>query len=159
MSLARTIADAILLGERVEPAAGSCRWCRGPVVKPRRTFCSGEAARFVKRWLPGRTKRIRCVVDGTGTGCVHEFLIRSRPDYARKCVEARDQGECALCGTSGGKWAADHTIPVIEGGGQVGLGGLRTLCRACHARETAALATRRAEARAALRRGAGDSTV
>jgi hypothetical protein len=158
MSHARTIAASVSLGERVEPAAGLCRWCGGAVVKPRRTFCSGEAARFVKRWLPGKTKRVRAIVDGTGTGCVHEFLIRSRPGYARKCVDARDHGVCALCGASGGEWQADHIVPVIEGGGLVGLEGLRALCAVCHRTETAKLATRRARARAGLLDEAGEST-
>ncbi len=44
-------------------------------------------------------------------------------------------------------WEMDHTIPVIEGGGSCGLENLRTLCWACHARETAALAARRADRR------------
>lgn len=42
-------------------------------------------------------------------------------------------------------WEMDHTTPVVEGGGGVGLEGLRTLCRACHHRETTALAGRRAK--------------
>jgi 5-methylcytosine-specific restriction endonuclease McrA len=44
-------------------------------------------------------------------------------------------------------WEMDHIIPVIEGGGSCGLENLRTLCWACHRKETAALARRRAEAR------------
>lgn len=44
-------------------------------------------------------------------------------------------------------WEMDHTVPVIEGGGSCGLENLRTLCWACHRKETAALAGRRAEAR------------
>lgn len=46
-------------------------------------------------------------------------------------------------------WEMDHTIPVVEGGGSCGLENLRTLCWACHRKETAALAARRAEARRA----------
>jgi len=44
-------------------------------------------------------------------------------------------------------WEADHVTPVIEGGGECGLDGYRTLCLPCHRRETAALARRRARAR------------
>jgi len=44
-------------------------------------------------------------------------------------------------------WEADHIVPVVEGGGGCGLDGLRTLCLACHRRETAALAGRRAKQR------------
>ena len=51
------------------------------------------------------------------------------------------------------EWEADHVVPVAEGGGGCGLDGVRTLCRACHGRETGALrrrlnARRRAEAAA-----------
>ena len=35
-------------------------------------------------------------------------------------------------------WEMDHRIPVVEGGGACDLGNLRSLCRACHRRETAA---------------------
>lgn len=44
-------------------------------------------------------------------------------------------------------WDADHILPVIEGGGECGPDGYRTLCIPCHKKETAALAKRRAEAR------------
>ena len=47
----------------------------------------------------------------------------------------------------GHTWEADHIIPVVEGGGLCGLQNYRTLCLACHRKETAALARRRAEAR------------
>jgi 5-methylcytosine-specific restriction endonuclease McrA len=47
-------------------------------------------------------------------------------------------------------WEMDHIVPVIEGGGSCGLENLRTLCVACHRKETAALAARRAEARKAV---------
>lgn len=39
-------------------------------------------------------------------------------------------------------WEADHVVPVSEGGGCCGLDGMRTLCRACHNSETAALRRR-----------------
>jgi 5-methylcytosine-specific restriction enzyme A len=44
-------------------------------------------------------------------------------------------------------WEMDHIVPVVEGGGSCGIENLRTLCRACHRRETACLAKRRALAR------------
>ena len=49
-----------------------CRWCRGPVLPPRRTFC--------------------------GDACVHEWKIRSSPWYVRREVKKRDKGTCRLCG-------------------------------------------------------------
>lgn len=44
----------------------------------------------------------------------------------------------------GHTWEADHIIPVIEGGGGCGPEGYRTLCLACHKKQTADLAARRA---------------
>lgn len=41
-------------------------------------------------------------------------------------------------------WDMDHTIPVIEGGGECGLENLRTLCILCHKKVTKELAARRA---------------
>ena len=116
-----------------------CRWCRGPVVAPRRTFC-GEA-------------------------CVHEWKIRSSPWYVRREVKKRDKGICRLCGFNVIKahrewsrqkppapdraarrqwrrlrprWEADHIVPVADGGGECGLDNYRLLCRACHVQVTTA---------------------
>jgi 5-methylcytosine-specific restriction protein A len=41
-------------------------------------------------------------------------------------------------------WEMDHTVPVVEGGGECGLDNLRTLCWSCHARATRQLRGRRA---------------
>lgn len=153
-----------------------CRWCGTECAQARRTFCSSE--------------------------CVHQYLIRARPRYARECVFDRDLGVCSECfvecGTprdryrrllrlsgkakadgdhdiakmlsdnaralqdrymgepiferrtpyfQGTPWDCDHIVPVVEGGGECGLENLRTLCRPCHKRATAALAKRRAEAK------------
>jgi 5-methylcytosine-specific restriction endonuclease McrA len=114
-----------------------CRWCRGPVAPPRRTFC--------------------------GDACVHEWKIRSSPWYVRREVKKRDKGVCRLCGVNVVKahrewtrarppaddrparkrwraerprWEADHIVPVADGGGECGLDNYRLLCRACHRRVT-----------------------
>ena len=83
-----------------------------------------------------------------GHGCVHEHCLRSQPEYMRKAVRDRDQGVCAIggpaCDTSRGAWQADHIIPVIEGGGECGIDGMRTLCIIHHKEATKALAARRA---------------
>lgn len=50
---------------------GKCRWCGKGVPKGRRSWCSQE--------------------------CVDDALIRAQPAYARKKVEERDKGVCALC--------------------------------------------------------------
>lgn len=110
-----------------------CRWCRGAVRAPRRTFC--------------------------GDACVHEWKLRSDPGYVREQVWKHDAGVCRLCGfdlrraqrrwarerppasdrsarrrwrASRPRWEADHIVPVAEGGGECGLENYRLLCRACH---------------------------
>lgn len=49
-----------------------CRQCNTEVPKGRYTFCSEN--------------------------CVHEWKIRSSPQYVRKCLRKRDKGICAKCG-------------------------------------------------------------
>jgi 5-methylcytosine-specific restriction protein A len=116
-------------------AAGEpiCRWCRGLVLRPRRTFCSDT--------------------------CVHEWKIRSSPWYVRQQVKKRDRGICQMCGANVLKahrewarakpaaadrrerrrwrearprWEADHIVAVADGGGECALENYRLLCRACH---------------------------
>jgi 5-methylcytosine-specific restriction protein A len=122
-------------GRPVRNAAGDpvCRWCHGPVARPRRTFC--------------------------GDACVHEWKIRSSPWYVRRQVKKRDKGVCQVCGvnvvkahrewtrarpsvgdraarrkwrTEEPRWEADHIVPVADGGGECGLENYRLLCRSCH---------------------------
>jgi len=116
-----------------------CRRCSAEVPTRRRTFCS--------------------------KACVHEWKLRTDPGYLRQQVFLRDRGVCAACGLdtmatgrvplrrqapphhqrargSGHLWQADHIVPVTEGGGECGLENIRTLCTACHKRETAALRAR-----------------
>jgi 5-methylcytosine-specific restriction endonuclease McrA len=122
-----------------------CRWCRGLVKAPRRTFC--------------------------GDACVHEWKIRSSPWYVRKQVKKRDKGTCRLCGlhvvkahrewtrskppaadraarkawrAARPRWEADHIVPVADGGGECGLENYRLLCRACHVSVTLSWRARRA---------------
>lgn len=161
-----------------------CRWCRGPVLPPRKSWCSDK--------------------------CVGDYRDRYDSSYQRRQVKKRDKGICSSCGldteafrrelketyyagmrergiTSDWRgefyihtsilektpacmallekhgftlkdvsfsghgmqdfWQADHAVPVVEGGGGVPWQELRTLCSACHRRETKALAARRAAAR------------
>lgn len=96
----------------------------------------------------GRNPRTHVVeVVHHGSGCVHEWCVRSDAGYARRCVWERDRGRCAVCRRYDAEWQADHVVPVCEGGGECGLDGLRTLCRGCHKVVTAALAKRRAKRR------------
>lgn len=136
-----------------------CRWCRGPVQRPRRTFCSD--------------------------GCVHEWKIRSSPWYVRREVKKRDKGTCRLCGFNVVKahrewtrskppvsdraarkawrrarprWEADHIVPVADGGGECGLENYRLLCRPCHVRITVEWRARRRESITGRRPAAGEPT-
>lgn len=120
-----------------------CRYCQQEVPGGRRTFCSDP--------------------------CVLEWRIRTDPGFARLKVKERDHGICACCkldteryreetrralGWSGFQeamkargfhdpyghlWEADHIVPVVEGGGECGLDGYRTLCIPCHKAATKAL--------------------
>lgn len=144
-----------------------CRWCRGPVVPPRKSWC--------------------------GDGCVNEYRERYDAAYQRREVQKRDKGICVGCkldtlglarevvrlfkadGELAAQrklvaaglratdlrwkgwrkdrlrplWQADHIVPVIEGGGGTTLTNLRTLCLECHRKTTRKLMARR---RAAKRR-------
>jgi 5-methylcytosine-specific restriction endonuclease McrA len=89
---------------------------------------------------------------------VDQWRVLTDPAHVRATVWRRDRGVCALChsdtmaglknprpGNSAHLWQADHIVPVAEGGGECGLDNYRTLCTACHKRETAALRRRLAE--------------
>jgi 5-methylcytosine-specific restriction endonuclease McrA len=71
---------------------GLCRWCGLDVKRlstKRRTFCSDE--------------------------CVHEFMVRSDPGYARKETYKRDKGICQICGMDCSKWFKElkkHLFPI-----------------------------------------------
>ena len=124
--------------ERGLNGRGLCRWCSREVEPPRRTFCSGRPARVTRGGA----------VREPGGGCVHEWMIRRDPGYARLQVLARDQRRCWICGEVDLRWEMDHILPVAEGGGSCGLSNLRTLCRVHHL-----LVTRELRARLAVRRG------
>lgn len=121
-----------------------CRRCSTEVPKGRKTFCS--------------------------SACVDEWKIRTQPAFAKLKVFERDNGICIECAADTlkpetrdkmaanqyvslaarlGRWEMDHVVPVVEGGGACGLDNLRTLCKPCHRKATAALAKRRAEQRRA----------
>lgn len=119
-----------------------CAFCGTPVPPRRHRWCSDD--------------------------CVERYLIaKGDQNAARRWCWSRDFGVCQLCrldtvephelqGMYGqqiprahmnhraGKWDADHTIPIVEGGA-FARENLRTLCRPCHQRETAALRKRMAE--------------
>lgn len=125
-----------------------CRQCEGPLPPRRSSYCSDA--------------------------CSEAFNFRWFQSFIRPRVFERDRGVCALCHldtvlflkhVQGARWTshyqsdplkarhrsswweADHIVPVIEGGGDLGLDNIRTLCVPCHKTETATLAARRAAAR------------
>lgn len=109
-----------------------CRFCKTEVQPPRRTFCSGKPTKYSWRKVNG--VRIKGVYT-QGYGCVHEYMIRSRPGYAREALFDRDHGVCALCSKKHirrGTWQADHILAVWSGGGLCGLSNYQTLCQSCH---------------------------
>jgi len=88
--------------------------------------------------------------------------------YLRDAVKRRDHGVCAGCGLDtksyNGRdwliqhgyspdrwqnhlWEADHIIAVVDGGADLGLHNIQTLCVPCHTKKTAELAKRRAQER------------
>lgn len=130
-----------------DPVTGRplCRYCSEPIpIGRRRTFCSEL--------------------------CVEHWVVRTGSGMVR-LVRKRDKGICKLCGLDcealrkqfiklpkDGRqlllkkysipshrkrfWDVDHIVPVVEGGGSVGLDGLRTLCIPCHLRVTRELRAR-----------------
>lgn len=121
-----------------------CRFCKTEVTPPRRTFCSGAPTKYTRRKVNGIWISIVAI---QGHGCVHEWLLRSNPRYARNAVYNRDQGVCAVCGTKNsrkGSWHTDHIIPVWKGGGLCSLENLQSLCHSCHKEKTKNEAAERA---------------
>ena len=148
-----------LLGRR----KGQCTWCGRAVPRGRRTWCGPACVEaFRLRYDPGycrraveRRDRGICSSCGRDTRQIAAALAAMERDLRmpglrswqsvpwRSLVEVlRDYAA----------WEADRIVPVVAGGAALGLGNLRTLCRACHKRETAALAGQRARWRRCARR-------
>jgi 5-methylcytosine-specific restriction protein A len=147
-----------------------CRWCQTEVSPPRRTFCSDAcvhehsmrtSSTYVRRVLFERDHG-RCALCGVDTAdalrelqALRRAMLGGRPGTV---TAARDAYLAAfarlgipMARFDGVRypelWDADHIVPVVEGGGECDLANYRTLCIPCHQRETAALATRRAQQR------------
>lgn len=138
---------------------GGKEWCRcgcGNEVPPgrRQTTCSTAC---IEAWrLRNDPKRIRWVVFDRDHGiCAHcgtdteKLLNECRKASYRAGRSYRLEPPPGFPAVDRNWWEADHIVPVIEGGGQCGPEGYRTLCIPCHKLETAALARRRAERRRA----------
>jgi 5-methylcytosine-specific restriction endonuclease McrA len=79
-----------------------CRFCGGAVVRPRLTFCSQK--------------------------CVDQWTLRTRPAEARRQVELRDRGVCAVCGvdTQQIERLAKRLYLLANGAWRIAYGGVRT---------------------------------
>lgn len=160
---------------RVSPAAGwvqadklprgpngraCCRGCGTEVPRGRRSFCSPAC---VESWRyrtdPGfcramveRRDRGVCAICGLDTerlaalvhGLDRKYRLHPKHHGFMRRFKARHGVSHRFCGWL---WDMDHTTPVVEGGGECGLDGYRTLCIWCHRRETAALRARLARKR------------
>ncbi len=175
MSTRRISADAGWQDPKTDESGRRlCRRCQAPVPKGRRSWC-GEACihehkirtnpGYVRQCVEERDKGV-CAACGLDTGKLARLLERlcwgssiyaakPRPEWLRDHWAKRVAGIRTRLIASGwdyetvsgikSMWAADHTIPVVEGGGECGLDGYRTLCVPCHKRATKELAGRRAQ--------------
>lgn len=148
-----------------------CRWCGKPVPKGRKSWCSdGCVDEFKVRAWPSYISSVIfrrdqgvceiCGIDTVELDELHRKVWRTFKTWNLREAGMADpdkpvNGNHYHYGLQWGPWdpfkqlwEADHIVPVIEGGGCCGLQNYRTLCQLCHKAETAALAKRRAEARA-----------
>lgn len=137
-----------------------CRQCGVETPAARRTFCGEECVDAWKcRTQPSHQakkllKRDHGVCALCRRDCIalHTALLRTLEQlrHPRRHVAAQQLLKWfGIRDPFQRLWHVDHVVPVSEGGGSCGLENLRTLCRWCHHRETAALFRRRAAARKA----------
>jgi 5-methylcytosine-specific restriction protein A len=143
-----------------------CRWCRAAEIpRGRRTFCGpacvhahcmvtgGRGGDYARRAVHDRDRGV-CALCGLDTRALAASARRvgreGGADALRAFLTAHGvpkNKRVRVVKFSGGLWEADHTVPVVEGGGAAALDNLRTLCFPCHRVQTAMLATRRAAQR------------
>jgi 5-methylcytosine-specific restriction endonuclease McrA len=143
-----------------------CRWCKTEVPKGRRTFCSDPCVHehklrsdpgYVRDELFKRDVGICALCQADTEALRHELrkAWRDYPTYLRGAEWNRRREESAVnipekfrgLELSRSWWDADHIVPVVEGGGECGLEGYRTLCVPCHKEVTRELRARLAKAR------------
>lgn len=136
-----------------------CYNCRGLLPKGRPFNCSKECSEQWRcrtspshmRWLLERRDKGICALCGADTIALRkqcQSLCRSGWEYS---TTEESWAFAKLHGVPPGRWStdwwdADHIIPVIEGGGEMGLENYRTLCIPCHRKETKALRGRMSQA-------------
>jgi 5-methylcytosine-specific restriction enzyme A len=139
---------------------GKCRGCKGDVPKGRYTWCSDLCVEqykirsdpgYVRSQLKNRDKGI-CAICGLDCLAFEKELKALMWSVGGGPWAVRDRKlELGIPQHRDTCWDADHIVPVVEGGGQCGLDGYRTLCWKCHKTVTADLARRRAESRRKLK--------
>lgn len=115
-----------------------CRWCGGPVKRPRRTWCSEECVmEFTRRyhqasfrlfvWNRSDKRCNRCGINLEA----YEALLRSVQSGERTKLRA------ALGFSDHHSWEADHIVPQQFGGDELDpkLNG-QVLCERCHHEKT-----------------------
>jgi len=142
---------------------GQCTWCGKPVMSSRRTWCSGEciaqwdvlASTTVARHMTWRRDNGVCASCGVDTERIKRiFQVLWMRTWGEQKVPRLSKGADLLSEWIGRNvafshtahmphlWEMDHIVPVVEGGGGLGLDNLRTLCVPCHHAETAKLRRR-----------------
>lgn len=169
--------------QRVSPDAGFrppdrdsqgrplCRRCGAVVKSPRRAWCSDECVHQHKvRSQPGYVRR--CIFERDHGICALCGLdtVKATSQHRKlmdrfKEIEGRHYGFVGRIRDALAKslkfspatsfWAADHILPVSEGGGECGLENYRTLCLGCHADETRLLSARRRLSRRSISAASG----
>jgi 5-methylcytosine-specific restriction enzyme A len=132
-----------------------CRNCRKVIPKNKHNCsrkCSEEWAlktcpRLMRRAVFARDKGI-CGRCGADTEAIQSsYRAARKPHGTEYCIPMEKlRKELGITGSCEPLhwWEADHIIPVVEGGGECGLEGYRTLCIPCHRKATKELRARMA---------------
>lgn len=139
-----------------------CRWCGTEVPPKRQVYCSQGCLHnwsmmafsgYARDQVEARDKGV-CASCGLDTRTCPDWRGRGRWGDWRDEKQAWLQvhGYDRWHGTS--LWEADHIVAVVDGGHDLGLDNLQTLCVPCHKRKTAELAARRATDRKQSKRAA-----
>jgi 5-methylcytosine-specific restriction endonuclease McrA len=102
---------------------GHCRWCNLPIYQD-----DGTTLNMRRRWHPD---------------CLHDYLIITRSNYAKRQVKKRDKGVCAVCKVKcrlRHEWECDHVVALADRPDNElkwwKLENLSCLCIDCHAKKS-----------------------
>lgn len=143
-----------------------CRFCKKEVQPPRKTFCSSGClhewkirsdTKYMRKLVYERdlgicamcgvdTRYIRIEIENAARDAMRSsgrWHCDDHPDY----LKVLNKFHLTVKEAKKSIWAADHIIPVIEGGGLCDLGNIRSLCLPCHKLVTKQLSKRRRKRR------------